>query len=44
MSKVFRNDYTTFRIDRNTQGGGVFICVKNYTACMELGWMRILKS
>jgi hypothetical protein len=34
---VFRDDYTTFRRDRNTQGGGVFICVKNYIACAELG-------
>jgi hypothetical protein len=28
-AEVFRDDYTTFRRDRNTRGGGVFICVKN---------------
>jgi hypothetical protein len=31
-AEVFRDDYTTFRRDRNTPGGGVFICVKNYIA------------
>jgi hypothetical protein len=35
-TEVFRDDYTTFRRDRNTRGGGVFICVKDYTACAEL--------
>ena len=34
-AEVFRDDYTTFRRDRCTRGGGVFICVKNY------GWIRI---
>ena len=34
-AEVFRDDYTTFRRD-STQGGGVFICVKNYTDCREL--------
>jgi hypothetical protein len=29
-AEVFRNDYITFRRDRSTRGGGVFICVKNY--------------
>jgi hypothetical protein len=33
--EVFRDDYTTFRRDRNTRGGGVFICVKIYIACAE---------
>ena len=33
---VFRDNYTTFRRDRFTQGGGVFICVKNYIDCREL--------
>jgi hypothetical protein len=35
-AKVFRYDYTTFRRDRNTRGGEVFICVKDYIACTEL--------
>jgi len=35
-AEVFRDDYTTFRRDRCTGGGGVFICVKNYNDCMEL--------
>ncbi len=28
-SEIFRSDYITFRRDRETRGGGVFICVKN---------------
>ena len=28
--------YTTFRRDRQTRGGGMFICVKNYIICAEL--------
>jgi hypothetical protein len=39
--EVFRDDYKTFRRERNTRGGGVFICVKNYIACAELWVMRI---
>jgi hypothetical protein len=35
-AEVFREDYTTFRRDRNTQRDGVFIYVKNYIACVEL--------
>jgi len=35
-AEVFRDDYTTFRRDRYTRGGGVFICVKNYIDCREL--------
>jgi hypothetical protein len=35
-AEVFRDDYITFRRDRSTQGGGVFICVKNYIDCREL--------
>jgi hypothetical protein len=35
-AEAFRDDNTTFRRDRNTGGGGVFICVKNYIACEEL--------
>jgi hypothetical protein len=34
-AEVFRDDNTTFRRDRNTRGGGVFIYVKNYIACAE---------
>jgi hypothetical protein len=32
----FRADFTIFRRDRNSRGGGVFMCVKNNTACSEL--------
>ena len=35
-AEVFRDDYTTFRRDRSTRGGGVFICVKNFIDCREL--------
>ena len=35
-AEVFRDDYTTFRRDRCTRGGGVFICLKNYIDCREL--------
>jgi hypothetical protein len=34
--EVFRADFTTFRRDRSARGGGVFICVKNPIACMEM--------
>jgi len=34
--EVFRADYTTFRRDRHTHSGGVFMCVKNYITCTEL--------
>ena len=35
-AEVFRDEYTTFRRDRCTRGGGVFICVKNCINCREL--------
>jgi hypothetical protein len=35
-AEVFRDEYTTFRRDRTTRGGGVFICVKNLIDCVEL--------
>jgi hypothetical protein len=35
-AEVFGDDYTTFRRDRCTRGGRVFICVKNYINCREL--------
>ena len=35
-AEVFRDDHTTFRRDRCTRGGGVFICVKNYIHRREL--------
>ena len=35
-AEVFRDDYITFRRDRSTRVGGVFICVKNYIDCREL--------
>jgi hypothetical protein len=36
MPKFFRDDYVTFRRDRCSRGGGVFICVENYIDCREL--------
>jgi len=33
---VFRADYTTFRRDMHTGGGGIFICAKNHITCAEL--------
>jgi len=35
-SEVFRDDYITFRRDRCSRGGGVFICFKNYIDCRVL--------
>jgi hypothetical protein len=35
-TEIFRTDFTTFRRDRHTRGGGVFICVKNNITCSEL--------
>jgi hypothetical protein len=35
-AEVFRDDHMTFRRDRNTQGGRMFICVKDCIACAEL--------
>ena len=35
-AEVFRDHYITFRRDRCTRGGGVFICIKNYVDCREL--------
>jgi hypothetical protein len=35
-AEVFRDDYITFRRDRCSRGGGVFICVKNYINCSRL--------
>jgi hypothetical protein len=35
-AEVFRDDYITFRRDRGSRGGGVFICVKNYLDCRVL--------
>jgi len=34
--EVFRVDYTTFRRDRHTRLGGVFIYVKYFIICAEL--------
>ena len=35
-AEVFRADHTTFRRDRHTCSGGVFICVKYYNTCAKL--------
>ena len=34
--EYFRVDYTTFRRDRHSRGGGEFICVKNIITCAEI--------
>jgi hypothetical protein len=39
-TKMFRAEITTFRRDRLTRGGGVFICVKNNITCSEL-WVNV---
>ena len=36
LSEEINNAEVTFRRDRCTRGGGVFICVKNYIDCREL--------
>jgi hypothetical protein len=35
-AEIFRDDYITFRRDRCSRGGGVFICVRNNIDCREL--------
>jgi hypothetical protein len=35
-TEIFRTDFTTFRRDRHTPGGDVFICVKNNITFSEL--------
>jgi len=35
-AEMFRDDYSTFRKDRCTRGGGVFMCVKNYIDYREI--------
>jgi hypothetical protein len=35
-AEVFRDDYTTFRSEGGTGGGGVCSCVKNYIDSREL--------
>jgi len=35
-AEVFRDDHITFRRDRCSRGGGIFICVKNYIDCRVL--------
>jgi hypothetical protein len=35
-AKVFKDNYITFRRDRYSRGGGVFICVKSYINCREV--------
>jgi hypothetical protein len=35
-SEKFKTDFMTFRRDRHTRGGGVFICVKNNITCSEI--------
>ena len=35
-AEVFRGDYITYRRDRCSRWGGVFICIKNHIACKEL--------
>jgi len=35
-AEVFRTNFTIFRRDRHTRGGGVFVCVKKNITCAEL--------
>jgi len=42
-AEVFRDDYITFRRDRCSRGGGVFICVKNYIVCRVLWTDEVLR-
>ena len=35
-TELFREEFMTFRRDRHTRGGGVFICIKNNIDCSEL--------
>jgi hypothetical protein len=35
-AELFRDNFITFRRDRCSRGGGVFICVKNHIDCREL--------
>ena len=35
-AEVFRDNYITFRRDRCSRGGGVFICIRNYIDCRVL--------
>ena len=35
-AEVFRDDYITFRRDRCSRGGGVFICFKDYIDSTDL--------
>ena len=41
--EVFRDDYMTFRRDRCSRGGGVFICVKNYIGCRVLWTVEVFE-
>jgi hypothetical protein len=42
-AKIFRDDYTTTKKDRNTRGVGVFICVKITFLVWNYGWTSILR-
>jgi hypothetical protein len=42
-SEVFRDDYTTCRIDRCTRGDRAFICVKTTSIVGSYGRMKILR-
>jgi hypothetical protein len=35
-TEMCRTDFATFRTDRHTRGGGVFICFKNNITCSKL--------
>ena len=37
-AEAFRGDYITFKRDRFSRGGGVFICPKNHIVCRQI-WM-----
>ena len=39
----FGDNYITFRRDRCSRGGGLFICVKNYIVCRVLWTNEVLR-
>ena len=42
-AEIFRDVYITFRRDRCSRGGGVFICVKSTSIAGCYGLMRFLR-
>ena len=42
-AEIFMDDYITFRRDRGSRGGGVFICIKNYIDCRVLWTNKVFE-